>query len=70
MNPTQEKKSRSNGKRLYSIKESAEYMGRTPWAIRHLVWNGVLPSVQIGRRVQIDIRDMDTLIERNKTVEH
>jgi excisionase family DNA binding protein len=53
-------------KRLYTIEESAMYLGRTPWAIRHLVWRGELPCVRIGRRVQIDVRDLDALIERCK----
>lgn len=53
-------------KRLYSIKEAAHYLGRTVWAVRHLIWNGSLPSVRIGRRVQVDVGDMDRLIEVNK----
>ena len=54
-------------KRLYSVEETAEYLGRTPWAVRHLIWNGVLPAVKIGRRIQVDIRDMDALIEHSKS---
>jgi excisionase family DNA binding protein len=56
-------------KRLYTLKESAVYLGRTVWAIRHLVWRGVLPCVRIGRRMQIDVQDLDSLIERYKTSE-
>lgn len=56
-------------KRLFSIAEAGVYLGRTPWAIRHLVWNGILPSVRIGRRVQVDIDDLDRLIERNKSID-
>lgn len=55
-------------KRLYSIPEAGEYLGRTAWAVRHLVWNGILPSVRIGRRVQVDVGDLDLLIERSKTL--
>jgi len=54
-------------KRLYSIKEAGEYLGRTVWAMRHLIWNNVLPSVRIGGRVHVDRGDMDLLIERSKT---
>jgi hypothetical protein len=57
-------------KRLYSINESAEYLGRTPWAVRHLVWKGLPPSVRIGRRTQIDIQDLDALIERHKVTDN
>jgi excisionase family DNA binding protein len=53
-------------KRLYSIPEAGEYLGRTAWAVRHLIWNEVLPSVRIGRRVQVDVADLDALIERSK----
>jgi excisionase family DNA binding protein len=55
--------------RLYTIEEGATYLGRTPWAVRHLVWRGRLPCVRIGRRMQIDIRDLDQLIDRSKEVE-
>jgi hypothetical protein len=33
-----------------------------------LVWNGILPSVRIGRRVQVDVADLDLLIEKNKAL--
>ncbi len=54
-------------KRLFTISEAGEYLGRTTWAVRHLIWNGVLPSVRIGRRVQVDVNDLEALIEKNKT---
>jgi excisionase family DNA binding protein len=59
-------KTQSGRKRLYSIPEAGEYLGRTAWAVRHLIWNGNLPSVRIGKRVQVDIKDMDALIEKSK----
>jgi excisionase family DNA binding protein len=54
-------------KRLYSIKESATYLGRTPWAIREMVWAGKIPCVRDGRRVLLDVNDMDKWIEKSKT---
>jgi excisionase family DNA binding protein len=62
-------RTQSRRKRLFTIREAGEYLGRTPWAVRHLIWDGLLPSVRIGRRVQVDVRDMDDMIERNKGVE-
>ena len=56
-------------KRLYAIPEAAIYLGRSPWAVRHLIWAGVLPEVRVGRRVHLDIRDMDALIEQSKQCE-
>ena len=53
-------------KRLYSIKEAAIYLGRTPWAVREMLWAGKLPFIRDGRRILIDIRDMDEWIEKSK----
>ena len=53
-------------KRLYSIPEAAQYLGRSPWSVRHLVWSGALPEVRAGRRIHLDIKDMDAFIEMNK----
>lgn len=54
-------------KRLYSIKESAVYLGRSVWAVREMLWAGKIPFVKDGRRLLLDIRDMDTWIESSKT---
>ena len=53
-------------KRLYSLPEAAEYLGRSVWSVRELIWKGALPSIRIGRRVHLDIMDLNVLIERNK----
>lgn len=53
-------------KRLYSIPEAAFYLGRTVDALREIIWAGKIPYVKDGRRVLIDIRDMDEFIELNK----
>ncbi len=53
-------------KRLYSVKEAGRYLGRSPWAIRHLIWEKYLPEVRQGRRVMIDVEDMDRFIEKHK----
>ena len=56
-------------KRLYSLPEAAEYLGRSTWSVRRLIWGGELPSVRAGRRVHVDMNDMEEFIERNKTRE-
>ena len=56
-------------KRLFTIPEAAMYLGRSVWSIRHLIWAGGLPAVRAGKRIHIDIRDMDEFIENNKTIE-
>ena len=53
-------------KRLYSVEEAAVYLGRSEWSIRHLIWDGSLPQVKVGRRVQVDVVDLNAFIERNK----
>lgn len=54
-------------KRLFSIKEAAVYLGRSVWAVREMLWAGKIPFVKDGRRMLLDIRDMDTWIESSKT---
>lgn len=56
-------------KRLYNLKEAAEYLGRSVWSMRELYWKGALPAVRDGRRIYFDIKDLDRYIESNKVVE-
>ncbi len=53
-------------KRLYNIQEAAIYLGRTTWAVRGMIAAGKIPYVRDGRRILLDIRDMDVWIERSK----
>ena len=55
--------------RLLSIKGAAFYLGLSYWGLRGLIWNGSLPAVRAGRRILVDIRDLDAWIERNKSNE-
>ena len=54
-------------KRLYSVEDAAEYLGRSVWGVREMLYAGKIPFIKDGRRVLLDIRDMDEWIERNKT---
>ena len=56
-------------KRLYSLNEAGQYLGRSTWSIRRLIWSGGLPAVKAGGRVHVDIRDMDKFIDQHKEVE-
>ncbi len=56
-------------KRLYSIPEAAAYLGRSVWSMREMVWAGKLPAVRDGRRIFIDLEDMNRWIELNKVKE-
>jgi excisionase family DNA binding protein len=53
-------------KRLFSLPEAAEYLGRSTWSVRRLIWSGELPQVRAGGRIHVDLRDMEQFIERNK----
>lgn len=53
-------------KRLYNLKESAVYLGRTVCAIREMLWAGKMPHIKDGRRILLDINDMNEWIDRNK----
>ncbi|HCX90552.1 MAG TPA: hypothetical protein DHT43_08600 [Deltaproteobacteria bacterium] len=59
--------SQAINKRLYSIKEASLYLGRSVWAVREMLWAGKIPYVKDGRRILLDINDMDLWIERSKT---
>lgn len=54
-------------KRLYDLKDASLYMGRTVCALREMIWAGKLPVVRDGRRILLDIYDMDRWIEQSKT---
>ena len=54
-------------KRLYSVPEAAAYLGRTVDGLREMLYAGKLPYIKDGRRVLLDVKDMDEYIERCKT---
>lgn len=53
--------------RLLPIKQAAEYLSCTVWAVRSLVWNREVPSLKIGNRILFDKKDLDALVERMKS---
>ena len=53
-------------KRLYTIPEGAFYLGRSVDALREMIWAGKIRIVRDGKRILLDIRDMDEFIERCK----
>jgi excisionase family DNA binding protein len=55
--------------RLLPLKEAAEYLGLTVWAMRERIWAGQIPVVQFpgGRKQYIDVQDLETFIKNNKT---
>lgn len=59
-------------KRLYTLKEAGAYLGRSEYSVRTLIWNGDLPVIknpggdQNGKKMWLDIEDLNRFIERNK----
>jgi excisionase family DNA binding protein len=49
-----------------SLQEAAVVLGVSVATLRRLVWAGKLPTVRLTRRVQIDVRDLDRLIQQGK----
>ena len=52
--------------RLFSVREAGRYLSLSHWTVREMVWRGELPEVRIGRRLLVDVRDLDELIQRSK----
>lgn len=57
-------------KRLYTLKEAAEYLGRSEWGMRELVWARKIPVVKEtdGRKIFIDIVDLENYVDKNKAL--
>ena len=53
-------------KRLYTLNEAANYLGRTLWSMRELVWAGKIPIVRDGKRIFVDINDLDFYVSKNR----
>lgn len=53
-------------KRLYSIKDAADYLGRSPWTVAEMVRTGKLAYIADGKRKFLDIQDINRWIDTNK----
>ena len=55
--------------RLLPLKQAAQWLGLTVWAMRERIWAGDIPVVQFpgGRKMFIDVQDMEAFIQNNKT---
>ncbi len=73
------KRTTSPGGRLMDLRTAAAYLGCSYWTLRDLVLNGHIPAVRfpsprardgrVMRRILIDSRDLERLIERWKEVD-
>jgi excisionase family DNA binding protein len=56
-------------KRLYTLKEAAEYLGRSEWGMRDLVYAGRIPFVKgkMDRKYFFDVADLMGFVDLNKS---
>ncbi len=56
------------GPRLLPLKAAGELLGLSTWALRERIWAGQIPVVRFpgGRKLYIDVRDLDRFVEKNK----
>ena len=56
-------------KRLFTVKEAAQYLGRSAYSMRSLIWSGKIPYIKNGEggKIWVDRFDLDEWIEKNKT---
>jgi excisionase family DNA binding protein len=53
-------------RRLLTVEQAAEYIGRTEQAMYQLISQKKIPVVRTDRRVMIDVKDLDKWIDENK----
>ncbi|MFZ0930605.1 MAG: helix-turn-helix domain-containing protein [Syntrophobacteraceae bacterium] len=53
---------------LLSLKDAAQYLGLTDWALRERVWQGHIPFVRFpgGKKQYFHVKDLEIFIEENK----
>jgi len=56
--------------RLLPLKQAADYLGLTVWAMRERIWAGQIAVIRFpgGRKMYLDRYDLDRFIEENKTL--
>jgi len=57
-----------SGARLLDFRAASQYLSLSYWTIRDMVSRGEIPHVRAGRRVLIDVRDLNRWIDQNKEV--
>jgi excisionase family DNA binding protein len=53
-------------RRLFSIRESAGYLGLSKWKVYDMIKNGILPCITVGRKQLVDKKDLDAFVDNNK----
>jgi hypothetical protein len=53
-------------KRLLSLKDLVQEFGVSMWFWRTQIWDGKLPFVQVGRKILVDVQDVEKFIDSEK----
>ena len=53
-------------RRLCSLADAAGYLAVSDWTVRQMVWRGDLPHIRRGKRILLDLRDLEGWIDREK----
>jgi len=59
-------KTRDGHKRLFTLNEAGAYIGLSHWRVRSIIYSGQLAYVRLGRRILIDLKDLDAFIDSKK----
>ena len=54
--------------RLLSYEAATRYLSLSYWTVRHMVVEGVIPHIKSGKRVLIDVQDLDKWIAKSKEI--
>jgi len=52
--------------RLLDYKSASRYLSLSYWSVRTLVTSGEIPFIKFGKRILIDVQDLDDWISRSK----
>ncbi len=58
---------RSLFRRYYDIASVARYLSLSTWTVRRLIWSGKLPAIRLNQALLIDIRDVEHMMDANKS---
>jgi excisionase family DNA binding protein len=53
-------------RRLCSLADATRYLAVSDWTVRQIVWRGDLPDIRRGKRVLLDLHDLEGWIDRDK----
>lgn len=52
--------------RLLDVKQAAIYLSRSEQSVQRLIFQKEVAVIRVGRRVHLDVRDLDKWIEMNR----